>query len=103
MMELQHELMSVVRSLGIDSEEYSKVVGEIENLRGRRVGLKSAEAEGAWRKSKSEEFKAYLEAQGTQVDRFDGESFRKIIEKVKVLSIVEVVFVFKAEVREILE
>lgn len=49
--------MSIVRSSGVDSEEYSRVVGEIEALRERRVGIKNAEAEGTWRKSKLEEFK----------------------------------------------
>ncbi|MDR3540493.1 MAG: recombinase family protein [Desulfosporosinus sp.] len=102
---LQQELINVIKSLGIDSNEYSRVVGEIENLRGRRVGLKNAEAEGAWKKSKLEEFKAYLDARdGKLLDRFDGDLFRKLVEKVKVLSMVEVVFVLKAgsEVKEIL-
>ncbi len=105
MAELQQELMNVVRSLGIDSKEYLRVVAEIENLRGRRVGLKSAEAEGGWRKSKMDEFKAYLDARnGELLDKFDEELFRRLIEKVKVQSMVEVVCVFKAgiEVKEIL-
>ena len=39
-----------------------------------------------------------------QVDEFDGDLFRRLIEKVKVRSMVEVEFVFKdgAEVRDVL-
>jgi hypothetical protein len=60
--------------------------------------------EKVWKDSKLDEFKAYLAAQGTLLDRFDSELFRRLIEKVKVLSMVEVAFVFKVglEVREIL-
>ncbi|KLU65785.1 transposon Tn3 resolvase [Desulfosporosinus acididurans] len=104
--ELQQKLMSVVRNLGTDNEEYARVVHEIEIMRGRRVGLKNAEAEGGWRKSKVEKFKDYLDARnGEPLDKFDGDLFRRLIEKVKVLSIVEVVFMFKVgvEVREVLE
>ena len=41
--------------------------------------------------------------QGVKVTRFDEEIFRRLIEKVKVQSMVEVVFVFKmgVEVREV--
>lgn len=102
---LQQKLMSVVRNLGTDNEEYAKVVHEIEIMRGRRVGLKNAEAEGGWRKSKTDEFKAYLDARdGELLDKFDEELFRRLVDKVKVLSMVEMVFVFKAgvEIREIL-
>ena len=52
-----------------------------------------------------EEFKVYLDARRSeQVDKFDGDLFRKLVEKVRVESMVEVEFVFKAgvEVREIL-
>ncbi|KLU64486.1 transposon Tn3 resolvase [Desulfosporosinus acididurans] len=103
--ELQQKLLTVLRSLGTDNEKYAKVVGEIETLRGHKVGLKNVEAEESWRKSKLEEFKAYMDAtDGKPLDRFDGDLFRRLVEKAKVLSIVEVVFVFKAwiEVREIL-
>ena len=52
-----------------------------------------------------EEFKAYLGARGSeQVDKFDGDLFRKLVEKVRVESMVEVEFVFEVgyEVREVL-
>lgn len=102
--ELQQELMSVVRSLGANNDEYSRVVNEIEILRGRRGEVKTAENEKAWRDSKLDEFKAYLAAQCTLLGKFDGDLFRRLIEKVKVLSMVEVVFVFKLglEVRKVL-
>ena len=50
------------------------------------------------------EFKAYLDAQGALVDKFDGDLFRKLVEKVRVVSMVEVEFVFKVamEMRDIL-
>ncbi|WP_207642580.1 hypothetical protein [Desulfosporosinus acididurans] len=50
----------------------------------------------------AEEFKAYLD--GEALDRFDGDLFRKLVEKVRVESMVEVVFILKVglEVREIL-
>ncbi|WP_170932603.1 hypothetical protein [Desulfosporosinus sp. FKB] len=52
-----------------------------------------------------EEFTAYLDARdGKLLDKFDGDLFRKLVEKVRVESMVEVEFVFKAglELREIL-
>ena len=52
-----------------------------------------------------EEFKAYLDARGSeQVDKFDGDLFRKLVKNVRVESMVEVVFVFKVGIagREVL-
>ena len=62
------------------------------------------ETEGLWRDRQGEKFKAYLSAQHSLIDRFDGDSFRRLIEKVKIRSMVEVEFIFKGgfEVREIL-
>jgi|GEM_PF-3519308 hypothetical protein len=101
---LQQELMNVVRKSGIESKEYIRVVDKIENLQERRVGLKNAENEKAWRDSKLDVFKAYLAAQGTLLDKFDGDLFRRFVEKVKVQSMVEVMFVLKAglEIKEII-
>lgn len=103
--ELQQELMNVVRNMGIDNQEYSNLTSEIERLQSHRQRMKGTEAERAWRDKIGEEFKAYLGARdGKLLDKFDRNLFRKLIEKVKVLSMVEVVLMFKAgiEVREIL-
>jgi DNA invertase Pin-like site-specific DNA recombinase len=97
--ELQRELMDAVRN----NQEYSTV--EIERLQAYRQKVKSDEVEKAWRIRMVGEFKAYLDARGReQVDKFDGDLFRKLVEKVRVQSMVEVEFVFKVgvEVREIL-
>lgn len=58
-----------------------------------------------WRVRKGEEFNAYLAAQGSLLDKFDEDVFHRVVEKVKVRSMVEVDFVFKAgvEVGEILQ
>ncbi|MDR3586160.1 MAG: integrase [Desulfosporosinus sp.] len=51
-----------------------------------------------WRDRKGEDFKAYLAAQDSQLDKFDENLFRRLIEKVKVQSMLEVVFVLKSGV-----
>jgi DNA invertase Pin-like site-specific DNA recombinase len=97
--ELQQELMDAVRN----NREYS--TAEIERLQALEQKVKSDEVEKSWRNRMVEEFKAYLDAWGTeQLDRFDGDMFRKLVEKVRVESMVEVEFVFKAgvEMREVL-
>ncbi|KLU65748.1 transposon Tn3 resolvase [Desulfosporosinus acididurans] len=99
--ELQQELMNVVRN----NQEYSCLTNEIERLQVHRQRLKSDETEKAWRDRMREEFKAYLDARdGSLLDKFDGDLFRKLVEKVRVESMVEVEFVLKAgiEVREVL-
>ncbi|WP_088186063.1 recombinase family protein [Desulfosporosinus sp. FKA] len=98
--ELQHELMDAMRN----NQEYS--TAEIEKLQGLKQRVKGDEAERVWKGRMAEEFKAYLDARGSeQVDKFDEDIFRKLVEKVKVQSMVEVEFVFKVgvEVKEILK
>jgi len=97
--ELQQELMDAIRN----NQEYS--TDEIERLQALKQKVKSDEVDRAWKGRMVREFKAYLDARGSeQVDKFDGDLFRKLVEKVRVESMVEVEFVFKAgvEVREIL-
>ena len=96
-------MMSLAKT-GFDEKEYTTLTEEIETLRERKQRLKDAEAARARRDKQGEAFKAYLTAQDTLLDRFDGDLFRRLVEKVKVLSMVEAVFVFKTgvEVREIL-
>jgi hypothetical protein len=97
--ELQQELMDAVRN----NQEYS--TAEIERLQALKQRIKSDEVERQWRNRMVEEFKVYLDARRSeQVDKFDGDLFRKLVEKVRVVSMVEVEFVFKAgiEVKGIL-
>jgi DNA invertase Pin-like site-specific DNA recombinase len=97
--ELQQELMDAVRN----NLEYS--TAEIERLQALKQKVKGDEVERQWKGRMVREFKAYLEARdGELVDKFDGELFRKLVEKVRVVSMVEVEFVFKVgiELREIL-
>jgi len=109
--ELQQEIRSLVRlnvKTGLDTKvydvEYSQLATEIELMRERRQELKTAEAERVLRVNRIEELRLYLIEQDTTLDKFDMDLFRKLIEKVKVQSMVEAVFVFKTgvEVREIL-
>ncbi|WP_407312004.1 recombinase family protein [Desulfosporosinus sp. SB140] len=90
--DLQQELVNVVRN----NQEYSSLAAEIERLQVHKQRLKGDEAEKVWRDRMREDFMAYLDArEGKLLDKFDGDLFRRLVEKVKVLSMVEVVFVFK--------
>ncbi|GAB6172394.1 hypothetical protein JCM15765_18720 [Paradesulfitobacterium aromaticivorans] len=109
--ELQQDLMSLVRlnaktglDTGVYDQQYSTLAAEIELMRERREKLKEAEAERVLRVNRVKEIEEYLAAQGSPLDKFDGDLFRRLTEKVKVQSMVEAVFVFKTgvEVREIL-
>ncbi|MDR3540681.1 MAG: recombinase family protein [Desulfosporosinus sp.] len=101
---LQQELLNLARNPEIDNQEYPTLAAEIEVLRKKQQGLKETEAERVWKDRKGEEFIAYLAAQGSLLDKFDDDLFWRLIEKVKVHSMVEVEFVFKtgAEVWEIM-
>jgi hypothetical protein len=85
-----------------DKKEHS--TADIKKLQAYRQKVKSDEVEKVWRNKMIGEFKAYLDAQGALVDKFDGDLFRKLVEKVRVVSMVEVEFVFKVamEMRDIL-
>lgn len=109
--ELQQEIMSLVRlnaKTGLDTsvydKEYSTLANEIELMRDRRQKLRDVEAEHVLRVNRIQEIKDYLVLQESPLDKFDGELFRRLIEKVKVQSMIEAVFVFKigVDVREIL-
>lgn len=88
-----------------NNREYSSLTSEIKKLQTHKQRVKGDETERVWRNRMREEFKAYLDARdGKLLDRFDEDLFRRLIDKVKVCSMVEVEFVFKAGavVREIL-
>lgn len=103
--DLQREIMSLVRlnvKTGIDTrvydKEYSTLGAEIEQMRGRRQKLKDKHAEQVLRVNRIHELKDYLLTQECSLERFDEDLFRKVVEKVKVESLVEAVFVFKTGV-----
>jgi len=51
-----------------------------------------------------DELRQFIQEQSSPLERFDGDIFRRLIEKVSVKSLIEVTFVFKTglEVREVL-
>jgi len=108
--ELQKELMTLVRlnaRTGLDaavySNEYAKVSAEIELFRDRRQKLKEQSALDSLRIERIKELKAFLKDSDSVLERFDGNLFGRLIERVTVHSLVEVTFVFKTgvEVKEI--
>lgn len=101
--ELQSQMMSLAK-VGFEEKEDSTLAGEIDLLRERIQRLKGQQTERALRKSWVKELRDYLMEQETSLTKFDEDLFRRLVEKVKVRSMVEVEFVFKAgvEVREIL-
>jgi len=109
--DLQREIMSLVRlnaKTGLDmrvyDKEYSTLGAEIERMRERRQKLKDKQAEQVLRVNRIQEIEEYLLAQESPLEKFDEDLFRRVVERVKVQSMVEAVFVFKTgvEVREIL-
>jgi len=109
--ELQKELMILVRvnaRNGLDtqvySKEYLKLSAELDTYRERRQKLKEQEAGRVLQLDRLKELKEYLRGTDIAIEKFDGELFGKLIEKVIVRSLVEVTFVFKTgvEVREVL-
>lgn len=101
--ELQSQMMVLVKR-GFDDKVYLNLAKEIDMLRERMIGLKGEQTERALRKSWGKELQDYLAEQETEIRKFDEDLFRKVIDKIRVQSMVEVEFVFKAgvEVREIL-
>lgn len=103
--ELQKELMTLVRlnaKTGLDaslySNEYAKVSAEIELFRERRQKLKEQTAMDSLRIERIKELKAFLKDNDSVLDKFDGDLFGRLIEKVIVTSLIEVTFVFKTGV-----
>jgi hypothetical protein len=105
------EMMSLVRlnskartGANAFDKEYAEVATEIELMQERKQKLNDAELERLIRRNKVEELREYLTSQDTPLAKFDGDLFRRLIEKVLVHSMVEVTFVFRSgvEVKEIL-
>lgn len=108
--ELQQELMSLVRlnvNTGFDAEvydgEYGRIAKEIEGLRERKQRIQEAKLDDTIRKNRAEQIADIIKEQEL-IKKFDEELFRAVIERVTVLSIVEVEFEFKSglKVKEIL-
>lgn len=101
--ELQAKMMDLTKT-GFDNEEYSALAGEIDLLCERMGGVKGRETERLVRDRLVEELRDYLMAQESDISKFDEGIFRRFVEKVRVRSMVEVEFLFKAgvEVREVL-
>ncbi len=108
--ELHQEMMSLVRlnakartGANAFDQEYAEVAAEIELMQQRKQKLNDAELEKLTRRNKVEELREYLTSQDTPLAKFDGDLFRRLVEKVIVHSMVEVTFVFRSgvEVREI--
>jgi predicted nucleic acid-binding Zn-ribbon protein len=100
--ELQQELMSLVRvnvNTGFDAEvydgEYGRIAKEIECLRERKQSIQKAKLKDIIRKNRRNKLLIIIKKQEL-VKGFDEELFRKVIERVTVISIVEVEFRFKS-------
>ena len=84
--------------------EYTKVSSEIELFRERRQRLKEKAAMDSLRIDRIKDLKEFFRNSDIPLEKFDGDLFGRLIEKIKVTSLVEVTFIFKTgvEVREVL-
>ena len=80
------------------------MTAEMERFRGLRQKLQEGEAQKVIRIQRIDELRQFIQEQDTPLVRFDGNLFRRLVEKVSVMSLIDVTFVFKtgAEVREVL-
>jgi len=87
----------------IYDEEYNRIALEMENLRSKRLAYTKTEMEFKNNYSRIREIEKMLNEREL-IDSFDEELFRVMVEKIKVVSLVEVEFVLKTGVvvREIL-
>ncbi len=87
----------------IYGEEYARITGEMEELRQQRSAFTQAEFKRKDTLARVREIEKMLRGQEI-VKEFDEDLFTSLVERIRVKSLVEVVFVLKAglEVREIL-
>lgn len=97
--------MSLVRlnfNTDFDSEaydgEYRRIAKEIEGLREKKQRIQEVKFDGIIRKNREEQLAAIIKEQDL-VKGFDEKLFRKVIERVMVLSVVKVEFRFMYGVR----
>ena len=87
----------------IYGEEYARISNEMEELRQQRSAFTQAEFKRKDTLSRVKEIEKMLRGQEI-VKEFDDDLFTALVEQIRIKSLVEVVFVFKAglEVRDIL-
>jgi site-specific DNA recombinase len=100
--ELRGEMAALVRlnlTAGIDdeiySEEYSRIAGEIEVLRSGRAGITQAETMRQETVGRVREIAAVLRDMDGVRD-FDEDLFRMLVERIRVISLVQVEFVLRS-------
>lgn len=100
--DLQQVLMSLVRlnaKTGLNTSEYSneynKVAAEIERYRKLKQEIIDAETKTTLRIQRIDEIRKFFEEQNMPLTSFDGDLFRRLIEKVSIQSRNEVTFIFK--------
>lgn len=76
-------------------KEYSVLAAEIERMRERRQKLKDKQSEQVLRANRIQELRDFLQSKDCSLERFDEDLFRRVIEKVKVQSMVEAVLCLK--------
>ena len=102
------ELDAVSRSADYVAQSFFDAVNDLTKsnklIQEQRQNLKTAEADKVMRDAHIKGIEEYLDRTDTTFEEFDDDFFRRIIEKVKVQSMVEVVFIFKTgvEIREVL-
>lgn len=100
--ELQQEIMSLVRvnaKTGLDtgsySNEYGQLTAEMERLRMVRQKLQDQDAQKVIRIQRIDELRQFVQEQEIPLARFDGNLLRRLVEKVRVMSLDDFTFVFK--------
>jgi hypothetical protein len=102
--EIREQITNLIRlnsRSSIDSdiydEEYNRLVLEMENLRSKRLAYTKTEMECKNNYSRVREIEKILNEYGL-INSFDEELFRVLVEKIRVVSLVEVEFVLKTGV-----
>ncbi len=95
-------LVRLNANTGFDAEvydwEYGRISKEIEGLRERKQRIQEAKIDDTIRKKRAEQIASIIKDQEI-VKGFDAELFREVIERVTVISIVEVEFQFNSGLR----
>ncbi|MGL5152191.1 MAG: zinc ribbon domain-containing protein, partial [Clostridium sp.] len=109
--ELKEQMLNLVRlnlKSGLDNqiyeEEYQRLEGEVKSLKERKATIYNKDLINDKVLKKADELQDILNCQGDILKEFDDELFKNIIDKLKVISRVEVEFIFKSggAIREIL-
>lgn len=101
------KLVRINVNTGLDAEvydgEYARIAKEIESLREKKQRIQEAKLDDTIRKNRAEKIADIIKKREV-IKEFDEELFRNVIERITILSIAEVEFKFKSElkVKEIL-